>query len=138
MPAPPAPLNEATACALARLLADHRCENPVVLDIGAVSDVADYFVIATVRSSTHLAGVYGYLMKYCKERGIEPLGGSKRVPSNPWLLVDLGPIVVHLMEAETRQFYELERLWFNGRVIASRSDVDAGATSSSNDGAAAD
>ena len=105
------------ACAVARLLADHRCENPVVLDIAAISDVADYFVIATVRSSTHLAGVYGYLMEYCKEQGIEPLGGSKRVSNNPWLLVDLGPIVVHLMEGETREFYELEKLWFTGRIV---------------------
>ena len=110
-------LDEAAACALARLLADHRCEDTVVLDIGAVSDVADYFVIATVRSSTHLAGVYGYLMTYCKEQGIEPLGGAKRVSNNHWLLVDLGPVVVHLMERETREFYELERLWFNGRLI---------------------
>ena len=109
---------------MARLLTDHRCDNPVVLDIGAVSDVADYFVIATVRSSTHLAGVYGHLMQYCKERGIEPLGGSKRVPNNPWLLVDLGPVVVHLMERETRDFYELEKLWFNGRLVPVQPDDD--------------
>ena len=110
------------ACAIARLLADHRCEDPVVLDIGAVSDVADYFVIATVRSSTHLTGVYGYLMAHCKERGFEPLGGAKRVPNNPWLLVDLGPVVVHLMERETREFYELEKLWFSGRIVPSQPD----------------
>ena len=110
----------------------------MVLDIGAVSDVADYFVIATVRSSTHLAGVHDYLMQYCKEWGIEPLGGSKRVPSNPWLLVDLGSIVVHLMEAETREFYELERLWFNGRLVASQPAGNAATTESSDDGATAD
>ncbi|MDE0025227.1 MAG: ribosome silencing factor [Spirochaetaceae bacterium] len=113
-------------CALARLLADHRCENPVILDIAAVSDVADYFVIATVRSSTHLAGVYGYLMQYCKEQGMEPLGGSKRMANNPWLLVDLGPVVVHLMERETREYYELERLWFNGRRVPVRSPAGGG------------
>jgi ribosome-associated protein len=123
-PATPATSHEDTACAVARLLTDHRCDNPVVLDIGAVSDVADYFVIATVRSSTHLAGVYGHLMQYCKERGIEPLGGSKRVPNNPWLLVDLGPVVVHLMERETREFYELEKLWFNGRLVFGQPDDD--------------
>ena len=126
----PGPLDEETACALARLLADHRCENPVVLDIAAVSDVADYFVIATVRSSTHLAGVYGYLMQYCKERGIDPLGGSKRVPNNPWLLVDLGPVVVHLMERETREFYELERLWFNARLVPGQPADDTRSTDS--------
>lgn len=120
---------------MARLLAAHRCENPVVMDIGAVSDVADYFVIATVRSSTHLAGVYGYLMEYCREHGIEPLGGSKRAPTNPWLLVDLGPVVVHLMERETRDFYELEKLWFNGRLVPVRPDDGTPASGSAFDGA---
>ena len=110
----------------------------MVLDIAAVSDVADYFVIATVRSSTHLAGVYGYLMEYCKEHGIEPLGGSKRVTNNPWLLVDLGPVVVHLMERETREFYELERLWFNGRPVPIPPGTDTPATGSPIDGAPAE
>ncbi len=111
------PVDERVARAIARLLAEHRCDDPVVLDISAVSDVADYFVIATVRSSTHLVGVYGYLMEYCKAHGIEPLTGSKRPRDNPWLLVDLGSIVVHLMERATREFYELEKLWFNGRLV---------------------
>ena len=129
-PTNPGAHDQDAACAVARLLADHRCDDPVVLDIASISDVADYFVIATVRSSTHLAGVYGYLMKYCKEQGIEPLGGSKRAPNNPWLLVDLGPIVVHLMEGEAREFYELEKLWFNGRIVPVPPDRGSRATAS--------
>jgi ribosome-associated protein len=100
-----------------RLLDEHRCEDTLVLDISAVSDVADYFLIATVRSSTHLLGVYGYLMEYLKGQQLQPLTGPKRVRDNPWLLIDLGPIVVHLMERDTRDFYELEKLWFSGRLV---------------------
>ena len=88
-----------------------------MLDITGVSDVADYFVIATVRSSTHLLGVYGYLTEYLKSQRLEPVTGPKRVRDNPWLLIDLGPIVVHLMERDTRAFYELEQLWFSGRIL---------------------
>ena len=88
-----------------------------MLDISGVSDVADYFVIATVRSSTHLLGVYGYLMEYLKRQQLEPLTRSKRVRDNPWLLIDLGTIVVHLMEPDIRAFYELEKLWFSGRTL---------------------
>jgi ribosome-associated protein len=118
-PAPPeaGTLGEAQAQALRRLLDEHRCEDTLVLDISAVSDVADYFVIATVRSSTHLLGVYGYLMEYLKGQQLQPLTGPKRVRDNPWLLIDLGPIVVHLMERDTRDFYELEKLWFSGRLV---------------------
>jgi ribosome-associated protein len=118
-PAPPefGSLGEAQARALRQLLDDHRCEDALVLDITGVSDVADYFVIATVRSSTHLLGVYGYLMEYLKKQRLEPLTGPKRVRDNPWLLIDLGPVVVHLMERDTRAFYELEKLWFSGRIL---------------------
>lgn len=108
---------EAQARALRGLLDAHRCEDTVVLDIGAVSDVADYFVIATVRSSTHLLGVYGYLMEYLKSQRLRPLTGPRKVRDDPWLLIDLGPIVVHLMERDTRAFYELEKLWYRGRVV---------------------
>jgi ribosome-associated protein len=121
-PIQPAPLEvgslgEARARALRQLLDEHRCEDALVLDISGVSDVADYFVIATARSSTHLLGVYGYLMEYLKEQQLEPLTGPKRLRDNPWLLIDLGPIVVHLMERDTRDFYELEKLWFSGRLV---------------------
>ena len=110
-------LGEAQARALRRLLDEHLCEDTLVLDISAVSDVADYFVIATVRSSTHLLGVYGYLMEYLKEQQLAPLTGPRKVRDNPWLLIDLGAIVVHLMERDTRAFYELEKLWFSARVV---------------------
>ncbi len=111
------PLGEGQACALGRLLDEHQCTGTVVLDISAVSDVADFFIIATARSSTHLRGVHGYVLDYLREQGIRPLAGHKRAHDNLWLLVDLGPIVVHLMEHDTRAFYELEKLWFTGRVV---------------------
>lgn len=113
----PGSLGEAQARAVRGLLDEHRCEDSVILDIGAVSDFADYFVIATVRSSTHLLGVYGYLMEYLKRQRLRPLTGPAKVRDNPWLLIDLGPIVVHLMERDARAFYELEKLWFSARVV---------------------
>ena len=88
-----------------------------MLDITGVSDVADFFVIATRAQLHHLLGVYGNLMEYLKRQRLEPLTGPKRVRDNPWLLIDLGPIVVHLMERDTRAFYELEKLWFSGRIL---------------------
>ena len=102
---------------VAELLEEHRCEGTIVLDIGAVSDVADYFVIATVRSSAHLHGVYRYLLAYLKAVGLLPLHGHKRIRDDRWILVDCGSVVIHLMEEQAREFYELEKLWFNGRQV---------------------
>ena len=107
------------ALGAARLLAEHMGENTVVLDISAVSSFADYFVITTVRSTAHLAGLHREMAAYLHERGIEGLnlhkGGRADVG---WLLLDCGDFIVHLMEREQREFYDLERLWFKAERLS--------------------
>ena len=109
-----------TAIAIARLLDEHKCADTAVLDLAGVCAVADYFVITTVRSSSHLTGLMREVARGLKERGVKPLNMHKRASASGWLLVDCGDVVVHLMEREQRDFYDLERLWFRaGRVFYS-------------------
>lgn len=110
-------LDKSQAIAIADFLDFHQCENTVAIDIGGISDVAEFFLIATVNSSTHLLGVHGHLLRYLKERAIKPVVQHRTNVSNPWLIIDLGIIVIHLMERTTRDFYELEKLWFGGRIV---------------------
>jgi ribosome-associated protein len=102
----------------ARLIADHKGEDTVVLDISAVSGFADFFIIATARSSAHLAGLHRELSAFLKDLGIRALnGGHKGREDTGWLLMDCGDFVIHLMEKEQRDFYDLERLWFKAERV---------------------
>jgi ribosome-associated protein len=102
----------------ARLIADHKGEDTVVLDISEVSGFADFFIIATARSSAHLAGLHRELSVFLKGQWIRPInGGHKGRAETGWLLLDCGDFVIHLMEKEQRDFYDLERLWFKAARV---------------------
>ncbi|HET6452414.1 MAG TPA: ribosome silencing factor [Spirochaetia bacterium] len=102
----------------ARLLSEHLAEDTVVLDISGISSFADYFVIGTVRSSAHLEGLHRELEAFLKAAGIPARGGGRKSRGESgWLLLDCGELVIHLMEREQREFYDLERLWFKAERI---------------------
>jgi ribosome-associated protein len=90
----------------------------------------DFFVIATVTSSTHLSGLERHIKDYSRKAGIEPRRSRKPDIEDEWCLIDLGNIVVHLMTGRSRSFYELERLWSSAPVIYS-SKSSSRSTSSS-------
>lgn len=105
------------AAAVARFLEDHKAEDTVVLDLTRITTLTDFFVITTARSSAHLAGLVKELSRLFPQIGVRPLGRHKRSTDRGWLLVDCGDFVIHLMEKEQREFYELERLWFKAERI---------------------
>lgn len=110
---------------VARLLEEHRAEDIVALDIGKMSAWTDYFVIATVRSQAHLQGLLRWLNEYFAEADIQPLNRHKNITDRGWVLIDCGDFIVHLMEKEQRDFYELEKLWFNSDLIYHSSPVSS-------------
>jgi len=106
-----------TVLEAARLITDHKGEDTVVLDITGTCAFADFFVIATARSSAHLAGLLRELTEFFHSRGIRPRGHHRHANANGWLLLDCGDFIVHLMEKEQRDFYDLERLWFRAEKV---------------------
>jgi ribosome-associated protein len=105
------------ALAAARLLADHKGEDTVVLDIADSSGFADFFVITTARSSVHLAGLGRAVAEGLEARGMRPVNRHKGRAEAGWLLLDCGDLIVHVMEREQRSFYDLERLWFRAEKL---------------------
>jgi len=116
------------ALELGKLLADHNGLNVVVMDMRSLNFWTDFFIIATVSSNTHLSGLQRHIKDYTQEKGIEILHRSKRpdkkidlvssdLSSEEWSLLDLGGIVIHLMTAKLRSFFELERLWNTAPII---------------------
>jgi ribosome-associated protein len=112
-----APRSREIALAVARLLDGHKAADTVVLDLVGVSPVADYFVIATARSSAHLAGLARELAEALHGLGERPLNAHKGTDASGWVLVDCGDVVIHLMDRERREFYDLERLWFRAATV---------------------
>jgi len=124
---------QTSALELGKLLHDHNGLKVVVMDMRAINFWTDFFIIATVTSNTHLLGMQRHIKDFTKEKGMEILHRSKRpdkkidlasseLSSEEWSLVDLGGIVIHLMTARIRDFFELERLWSSAPIIYGEAD----------------
>ena len=87
-----------------------------LMEITDVSTLADFFVICTATSNTHVKTLCDAV-----EEAME-LAGEKQISreghrSGTWVLLDYGSVVVHVFTEETRAFYDLERLWQDGNVL---------------------
>ncbi|MBN1410596.1 MAG: ribosome silencing factor [Spirochaetales bacterium] len=102
---------------LAHMLEDHKGEDTIILDVRERCDWTDFFIITTVRSQAHLNGLLRHLYQFFNENGIQPLKKRKGNVDMDWVLIDCGDFVVHFMNEELREFYDLEKLWFGSRVM---------------------
>ncbi|MDD2363048.1 MAG: ribosome silencing factor [Oscillospiraceae bacterium] len=94
----------------------HKAEDIQIIGIRDLTVIADYFVIATGTSSTQVKALADYVEAELEEKEIKP----QRVegyPSARWILIDYGSVVVHVFFTETREFYNLERLWKDGQHL---------------------
>ncbi len=87
-----------------------------LLKIDRVSTLADYFLICTGTSNTHVKTLCDYAEYTLTELG-EPMLGREGHRGNSWELLDFGSIVVHVFTDEARRFYDLERLWADAELI---------------------
>ena len=87
-----------------------------VLKIDKVSSLADYFIICTGTSNTHVRTLCDYAEYVLEELG-EPMLGREGHRGNSWELLDYGTIVVHVFTEEAREFYSLERLWADAEQV---------------------
>ena len=101
----------------ARLLDSKKAENISVIKIDAISSLADYFVIATGRGSTHVRSLSDELEEKLKEQGVTP-ARIEGYRSDSWILLDYANVVVHIFTQEARDFYELDRLWTDGTKVS--------------------
>ncbi len=87
-----------------------------LLRINDVSSLADYFLICTGTSNTHVKTLCDYA-EYTLEQLGEPMLGREGHRGNSWELLDYGSIVVHVFTEEAREFYALERLWADAESV---------------------
>ncbi len=101
----------------AELIEEHKGIETVLIDVSQVSTWTSYFIIATVMSSGHLRGLVKELRTFLAGQSVEIYHKHKQLDDNGWELLDCGDIVIHLMSEEKRQFYELDKLWHQGKFI---------------------
>ena len=87
-----------------------------LLKIDRVSSLADYFLICTGTSNTHVKTLCDYAEYTLEELG-EKMLGREGHRGNTWELLDYGTIVIHVFTDEARKFYDLERLWADAEVV---------------------
>lgn len=102
--------SKALADLVTETLEDRKGQHIVCLDVAELTPVADYMIIVTGTSTTHIKSMADEVGIRVKASGERVVGTEGREQSE-WVLVDLGGVVVHLMQASTRSHYSLEDLW---------------------------
>jgi ribosome-associated protein len=89
---------------------DMKGQDVVALDIEKLSSIADYMLVVTGTSTRHVKSIADELAKRAKEKGIA-IKGLEGTAQAEWILIDLGDVIVHVMQAPVRKLYDLESLW---------------------------
>jgi len=95
---------------IANLAADKKALDVIVLEVGKVSVIADYFIIASGRNKNQVQAIADHIIAELKKEGLQILH-KEGYAEGLWTLLDYGSVVVHLFQQEERRFYNLERLW---------------------------
>jgi ribosome-associated protein len=101
---------EALAVTCAQAADERQADDIVVLAVGEITPIADFFVLATGRNVRQLRALARGIEDAAEEAGTE-VQGVEGEPESGWVLVDTGPVVVHLFSADLREMYALEMLW---------------------------
>lgn len=91
-----------------------KAQNIVVLDVRGQTIVADFFVMCTGTSNTHIHSIADGVQEHLRERGLraKPEGEAESF----WVILDYGDVILHIFDEGTREFYDLEKLWADAKV----------------------
>ena len=98
-------------------LSDKKGEDIKIIDITGISVLADYFIIANGNSDSQVNALVDNVEEELHKAGY-PLRQREGQASGSWVLLDFGDIIVHVFDKENRLFYDLERIWKDGKDIS--------------------
>ena len=101
----------------ARALADKKAKEIQALEVGDLTTLAEYFVIATGSSNTQINALVDNVEKVLHEEAGEEALHREGYRGGTWVLLDYGCIAIHVFSSEAREFYGLERLWRDGKPL---------------------
>ena len=113
-------LRGADPLTLAKAIADRLDEKKghevKVLAVGEKTSIADYFVLCTGNSGTHVKALAGEVEEHISKREIEPDNVEGR-GNNSWIVLDYGNVIVHIFSREAREFYNLDKLYGDAKTV---------------------
>lgn len=101
---------EAMKQAVVAALEDIKAHDIVVMNVKKLTTMTDYMIVASADSNRQTRALSDNVQKKLKEQGAQVLGVEGE-ETGEWVLVDLGAVVVHIMQSKTREYYNLEQLW---------------------------
>jgi ribosome-associated protein len=110
-------IDSETVVEVAHFLADEKGKDTVALDLRPQAGFTDYFILTTSRSEAHQRGLLRRLHDHLRELGIDPRQSHRRGEEVGWSLLDCDDLVIHLMSESMREFYDLEKLWFEAEEL---------------------
>lgn len=99
-----------------------KAQDVIILELGDLTVIADYFVICSGESTTQVRTVAEFIEHELSRKGIAPIG-REGVRHGHWVLLDYGDVIIHVFEKETREYYGLEKLWMDARTIEVHEDT---------------
>ena len=112
--APPTGLERAVLCAHAAM--EKKAEEPLILDMTKVSEMADYFVICHGIGSRHVQAIAENIIGRLHKAKVKMIG-EEGLREGGWVLLDYGDVVAHIFDEPFRNFYNLERLWIHAEEV---------------------
>ncbi len=98
-------------------LDDMKAEDTTIIDLRAQSAIADYMVVTSGRSNRHVGAVADQVLEGLRGVGLTGVR-VEGLPHCDWVLIDVGDVIVHVFRPEVRAFYNLEKMWPQGRAAA--------------------
>ena len=97
-------------------LEDRKGEDIRILDIHEISILTDYFIIVHGNNVNHVRALVDYVIEELDKFGY-PLVRREGSSGDSWVLLDYGNVIIHVFEKKAREFYDLERIWSDGKEI---------------------
>lgn len=98
------------------ILSDKKAKDIDVIETSKVTIIADYFIICSGTSTPHIRTLVDEVEQQLAKEGVD-IHHKEGYDSARWILMDYGSVVVHVFHQEDREYYSLERLWSDGKII---------------------
>ena len=100
----------------ARVALAKKAFDPVILELAGITTLADYFVIVSAASSRQVQSIAQAIEEDLARQDLPPIG-IEGFPEGRWILMDYNDVVIHVFLKSVREFYDLERLWFEAHRV---------------------